>query len=33
VLTFAFISNDAGPTGRIALDTVAAALRSCGCST
>jgi D-alanyl-D-alanine carboxypeptidase/D-alanyl-D-alanine-endopeptidase (penicillin-binding protein 4) len=32
VLTFAFISNDAGPTGRIALDTFAAALRSCGCS-
>ena len=32
VLTFAFISNEAGPTGRIALDTFAAALRSCGCS-
>jgi D-alanyl-D-alanine carboxypeptidase/D-alanyl-D-alanine-endopeptidase (penicillin-binding protein 4) len=33
VLTFALISNDAGPTGLIALDTFAAALRSCGCST
>lgn len=33
VLTFALISNDAGPTGRIALDNFAAALRSCGCST
>ena len=32
VLTFALISNDAGPTGRIALDNLAAALRSCGCS-
>ena len=32
VLTFAFLSNDAGPTGRIALDTFAAVLRSCGCS-
>jgi len=32
VLTFAIISNDAGPTGRTALDTFAAALRSCGCS-
>ena len=33
VLTFALISNDAGPTGRVALDTLAAVLRSCGCST
>ena len=33
VLTFALISNDAGPTGRIALDTLATVLRSCGCST
>ena len=32
VLTFALISNDAGPTGRVALDTLAAVLRSCGCS-
>lgn len=31
VLTFAFISNDAGPTGRIAIDAVAATLRRCGC--
>ena len=31
VLTFALISNNAGPTGRIALDNVAAVLRSCGC--
>lgn len=31
VLTFALISNDAGPTGRIAIDNVAAALWSCGC--
>lgn len=33
VLTFAFISNNAGPTGRIAIDNLAATLRSCGCST
>ena len=33
VLTFAFISNNAGPTGRTALDALAAALRSCGCNT
>ncbi len=33
VLTFAFISNNCGPTGRVALDTLAAALRSCGCGT
>jgi serine-type D-Ala-D-Ala carboxypeptidase/endopeptidase (penicillin-binding protein 4) len=32
VLTFALISNNAGPTGRIALDNLAATLRSCGCS-
>jgi D-alanyl-D-alanine carboxypeptidase/D-alanyl-D-alanine-endopeptidase (penicillin-binding protein 4) len=31
VLTFAIISNDAGPTGRIALDNLATILRSCGC--
>ena len=31
VLTFAFLSNDAGPTGRTALDAFAATLRSCGC--
>ncbi|SRX93274.1 carboxypeptidase [Mycobacterium leprae TN] [Mycobacterium shimoidei] len=33
VLTFALISNDAGPTGRIAIDNLAAALWSCGCAT
>jgi serine-type D-Ala-D-Ala carboxypeptidase/endopeptidase (penicillin-binding protein 4) len=32
VLTFSLISNDAGPTGRTAIDALAAALRSCGCS-
>jgi D-alanyl-D-alanine carboxypeptidase/D-alanyl-D-alanine-endopeptidase (penicillin-binding protein 4) len=32
VLTFALISNDAGPTGRTAIDAVAAALWSCGCA-
>jgi len=31
VLTFALISNNAGPTGRVALDNLAATLRSCGC--
>ncbi|CAJ1504799.1 D-alanyl-D-alanine carboxypeptidase/D-alanyl-D-alanine-endopeptidase [[Mycobacterium] kokjensenii] len=31
VLTFAFISNDAGPTGRIAIDSLASVLRTCGC--
>jgi serine-type D-Ala-D-Ala carboxypeptidase/endopeptidase (penicillin-binding protein 4) len=31
VLTFALISNNAGPTGRIAIDNLAATLRSCGC--
>jgi D-alanyl-D-alanine carboxypeptidase/D-alanyl-D-alanine-endopeptidase (penicillin-binding protein 4) len=33
VLTFALISNDAGPTGRTAIDAVAATLWSCGCVT
>jgi serine-type D-Ala-D-Ala carboxypeptidase/endopeptidase (penicillin-binding protein 4) len=33
VLTFAFLSNNAGPTGRTAIDTLAATLRSCGCAT
>lgn len=33
VLTFALISNDAGPTGRTAIDNLAAVLRSCGCVT
>ncbi|MGB2919812.1 MAG: D-alanyl-D-alanine carboxypeptidase/D-alanyl-D-alanine-endopeptidase, partial [Mycobacterium sp.] len=33
VLTFALLSNDAGPTGRTALDAFAATLRSCGCHT
>jgi serine-type D-Ala-D-Ala carboxypeptidase/endopeptidase (penicillin-binding protein 4) len=33
VLTFALISNNAGPTGRTAIDAVAATLRSCGCGT
>lgn len=32
VLTFALISNNAGPTGRTAIDAVAASLRSCGCA-
>lgn len=32
VLTFSLISNNAGPTGRIALDNLAAVLRSCGCA-
>lgn len=32
VLTFALISNEAGPTGRIAIDNLAAALWSCGCA-
>ncbi|MGE2834141.1 D-alanyl-D-alanine carboxypeptidase/D-alanyl-D-alanine endopeptidase [Mycobacterium sp. SMC-4] len=31
VLTFALLSNDAGPTGRTALDKFAATLRTCGC--
>ncbi|MGB6207489.1 D-alanyl-D-alanine carboxypeptidase/D-alanyl-D-alanine endopeptidase [Mycobacterium sp.] len=33
VLTFALISNDAGPTGRTAIDAVASTLWSCGCAT
>jgi len=33
VLTFALISNDAGPTGRTAIDSVATTLWSCGCAT
>jgi D-alanyl-D-alanine carboxypeptidase/D-alanyl-D-alanine-endopeptidase (penicillin-binding protein 4) len=31
VLTFSLISNNAGPTGRTAIDAVASTLRSCGC--
>lgn len=31
VLTFAFISNNAGPEGRTALDALAGTLRTCGC--
>jgi serine-type D-Ala-D-Ala carboxypeptidase/endopeptidase (penicillin-binding protein 4) len=31
VLTFALLSNDAGPTGRTSLDAFAATLRTCGC--
>lgn len=31
VLTFSLISNNAGPTGRTAIDALAAALGSCGC--
>ena len=31
VLTFAFISDDAGPTGRLAIDALAGVLRTCGC--
>ncbi|MBY0441193.1 MAG: D-alanyl-D-alanine carboxypeptidase/D-alanyl-D-alanine-endopeptidase [Mycobacteriaceae bacterium] len=31
VLTFAFISNNAGPAGRTAIDALAAKLWSCGC--
>jgi D-alanyl-D-alanine carboxypeptidase/D-alanyl-D-alanine-endopeptidase (penicillin-binding protein 4) len=33
VLTFALISNNAGPTGRTSIDALAAALRTCGCAT
>jgi D-alanyl-D-alanine carboxypeptidase/D-alanyl-D-alanine-endopeptidase (penicillin-binding protein 4) len=33
VLTFALISNDAGMTGRTAIDAVASTLWSCGCAT
>lgn len=32
VLTFALMSNDAGPMGQVALDALAATLRSCGCN-
>jgi D-alanyl-D-alanine carboxypeptidase/D-alanyl-D-alanine-endopeptidase (penicillin-binding protein 4) len=32
VLTFALLSNNAGPSGRTAIDAFAATLRSCGCS-
>lgn len=32
VLTFAFISNDAGPNGRNAMDTLATKLWFCGCA-
>ena len=32
VLTFSLISNNAGPTGRTAIDALAATLRSCGCA-
>ncbi|OBH55084.1 D-alanyl-D-alanine carboxypeptidase/D-alanyl-D-alanine-endopeptidase [Mycobacterium sp. E2479] len=32
VLTFAFISNDAGPNGRNVMDALATRLWSCGCS-
>jgi D-alanyl-D-alanine carboxypeptidase/D-alanyl-D-alanine-endopeptidase (penicillin-binding protein 4) len=31
VLTFALMSNNAGPAGRTALDALAATLRACGC--
>jgi len=31
VLTFSLISNNAGPSGRTAIDALAATLRSCGC--
>ena len=33
VLTFAFISNDAGPNGRNAMDALATKLWFCGCAT
>jgi serine-type D-Ala-D-Ala carboxypeptidase/endopeptidase (penicillin-binding protein 4) len=32
VLTFSLMSNNAGPTGRTAIDALAATLRSCGCA-
>ena len=32
VLTFALISNSAGPTGRTAIDALASALHGCGCA-
>src|SRR6185312_4977395 len=31
VLTFSLMSNNAGPTGRTAIDALAATLRTCGC--
>jgi D-alanyl-D-alanine carboxypeptidase/D-alanyl-D-alanine-endopeptidase (penicillin-binding protein 4) len=31
VLTFAFISNNAGIEGRTAIDALAGLLRTCGC--
>ncbi|MGV9799880.1 D-alanyl-D-alanine carboxypeptidase/D-alanyl-D-alanine endopeptidase [Mycobacterium sp. NPDC003449] len=33
VLTFALISNNAGPTGRTSIDALASVLRTCGCGT
>jgi serine-type D-Ala-D-Ala carboxypeptidase/endopeptidase (penicillin-binding protein 4) len=33
VLTFAFISNGAGPNGRNAVDALATKLWTCGCAT
>jgi D-alanyl-D-alanine carboxypeptidase/D-alanyl-D-alanine-endopeptidase (penicillin-binding protein 4) len=32
VLTFAFISNNAGNEGRTAIDALAGQLRTCGCT-
>jgi D-alanyl-D-alanine carboxypeptidase/D-alanyl-D-alanine-endopeptidase (penicillin-binding protein 4) len=32
VLTFALMSNDAGPMGQVALDALASTLRTCGCT-
>lgn len=32
VLTFSLMSNNAGPTGRTAIDALAATLRTCGCA-
>jgi D-alanyl-D-alanine carboxypeptidase/D-alanyl-D-alanine-endopeptidase (penicillin-binding protein 4) len=32
VLTFAFLSNDAGPNGRNVMDALAARLWTCGCA-
>jgi serine-type D-Ala-D-Ala carboxypeptidase/endopeptidase (penicillin-binding protein 4) len=32
VLTFSLMSNNAGPTGRTAIDALAATLRACGCA-
>jgi len=33
VLTFAFLSNAAGPNGRDVMDALASRLWSCGCAT